>query len=557
MQSPPGRVSRTASSGSLIAKDISKFFGANAVLERVSITVGPRARIAVVGSNGSGKSTLLEILAGIQSPDEGRIRASPMTLVGYVPQEIDIVEGETLGAYLARRTGVAAAERAMDSKAAVMGTDLERIAAYTDAVECFVALGGEDIGARAAEVVTELGLGAELLERPIASLSGGQSSRAPLAAILLSRFDILLLDEPTNDLDFEGLRMLERFIQGLDSSLVVVSHDRAFLERTVDRVVELSDGSGGVQEYAGGYAAFLAERERRNRRAYGAYQRYLDQRRNLMETAAAQRKWGASGQVRAKRRPRDPDKNLREAHIARAQKTAAKAATAERRIERLDQVDKPWESWRLELSFGDAPRGGDVVFRFNGAVVHRGSFKLGPVDLEVRFGDRLAIVGSNGSGKSTLVDALLGRLPLDEGRARRGSGVVVGVMDQPRRLFASKRPILEIFCERSGLLPQEARSLLAKFSIGASHVDRAAESLSPGERSRGLLALLASYRANCLVLDEPTNHLDLKAIEQLERALNDYAGTVITVTHDRLLLERLRGLRRICLQDGRVTADTA
>ena len=213
----------------------------------------------------------------------------------------------------------------------------------------------------------------------------------------------------------------------------------------------------------------------------------------------------------------------------------------------MEVAEKPWESWRLELSFGSAPRGADVVARLESAVVERGEFRMGPLDLDVRWGDRVLITGANGSGKSSLLAALMGELPLAAGKRRIGPGIRIGFMDQNRDAFSDRRPWLEVFTEESGLLEEDARSLLAKFALAADHVARPASSLSPGERSRATLALLAARSANCLVLDELSNHLDLKAIEQLEGALTEFSGTVILVSHDRRLIEAFRPTHRIGL----------
>jgi ATPase subunit of ABC transporter with duplicated ATPase domains len=216
----------------------------------------------------------------------------------------------------------------------------------------------------------------------------------------------------------------------------------------------------------------------------------------------------------------------------------SKVRAAEKRLERLERVEKPWQPWRLQLDLETGRRAGEVVARLEGVVVERGGFRLGPIDLELRHGDRLAVVGRNGSGKTTLLGALLGDLPLAAGKRYVGPGVRLGELEQRRSEFAGAEPLLETFCARSGLPAVDARTLLAKFALGADTVRRPSTSLSPGERTRAGLALLSAQGVNALVLDEPTNHLDLEAIDELEAALDGYRGTVVLVTHDRRLLER-------------------
>ena len=569
--------SSSVSSAVLTAQSISKSFATRAVLDGVSATVAEGQRIGVVGPNGAGKSTLLKILAGLEEPTSGHLERSNTSMtVGYLPQETTVEGNPTLLEWLAARTGVAEAARVMDERARAMGEavaaaeasdrSMGAIEAYTESVERYSALGGEDLEARSATVLHELGLAASALARPIGSLSGGQRSRAHLAGLLLARFDIFLLDEPTNDLDFAGLDLLEEFVDSSPAGMMVVSHDRAFLERCVTSVLELDEASGAATEFAGGYEAYVRERHRARRAQQAAYESNQNERKRLLEDARRRKTWAASGAARAKRRPSDPDKFIRAGRIEGAENSAAKAKIVERQIDRLEVAEKPWESWRLELSFGDAPRGSDIVSKLESAVLERGSFRMGPLDVDIRWGDRVLITGANGSGKSTLLGALIGELPLAAGERRLGPGVRIGVMDQSREAFGDlkraglgrdrdlkgagwvggrDRPWLEVFIERSGLLEEEARSLLAKFALGADHVARGADSLSPGERSRAILALLAARAANCLVLDEPTNHLDLEAIEQLEGALAEFSGTVILVTHDRRLIRAFAPTYRI------------
>ena len=219
----------------------------------------------------------------------------------------------------------------------------------------------------------------------------------------------------------------------------------------------------------------------------------------------------------------------------------------EKKLANLESVDKPYEPWELRLGLAPSARSGEVVVRLEAAVVERGAFTLGPVDLEVGWGDRLALVGPNGSGKSTLLDAVLGRLPLARGSRWAGPGVVLGELEQRRATFAGDERLLDAFVRVSALPGEDARTLLAKFDLGADDVLRGGSSLSPGERTRAVLALLSARGVNCLVLDEPTNHLDVEAIEELERALAGYEGTVLLVTHDRVFLERFGATRTISL----------
>ena len=525
----------------LLASGIAKRYGAHVVLDGVSLSVGPGSRIGVVGPNGIGKSTLLRVLAGLEEPDGGTVERSPRSLnVGYLPQEPDAQPGESLFRYLARRTGVGAAEAELDRLEAALAQDSSLVDAHAEALERFLSLGGADLRARAASECEALGLPADRLDVEVGALSGGQAARAALAAIVLSRFDVFLLDEPTNNLDFQGLDTLEVFLSGVRGGVVVISHDRAFLDRSVDRIIEIEEESHRAVEYAGGWSAYVEARELARTHRYTEFSHYRTEKARLEERLRAQRAWAEQGAKAERRKPRDSDKAQRDFRINRTEKQASKVRITEKALARMPAVEKPWEGWQLHLELAPESRSGDVVARLDQAVVERGTFRLGPIDLDVGWQDRVALLGPNGSGKTTLLHALLGRIPLVSGSRYLGPGVVVGELDQARALFSRPAPVLEVFMAETRLLAEEARSLLAKFGLGPGHVSRQAERLSPGERTRAVLASLMARGVNCLVLDEPTNHLDLPAIEQLEQALETYAGTLLLVTHDRWLLDSVR-----------------
>ncbi|MFI6887717.1 ABC-F family ATP-binding cassette domain-containing protein [Streptosporangium canum] len=541
-------------SATIVAKDLAAGHGDRALFSGLDLVVAPGDVIGLVGMNGAGKSTLMRIMAGLLPPEHGAVRLSPPSaVVGYLPQERERRADETVAAFLARRTGVADAQRELD--AATEGLVEGRPGAddaYAAGLEKWLALGGADLEDRAEEVVAELGLAVDL-DRPMAALSGGQAARAGMASLLLSRYDVFLLDEPTNDLDLEGLERLERFVVGLRAGTVLVSHDREFLARTANRVVELDLVQQRIGIYGGGYEAYLAEREVARQHARDEYEEYAGTVASLKQRAGMQRAWMEKGVKNARRKAGDNDKIGRNFRTEATEKQAAKARQTERMIERLEEVEEPRKEWELRMEIAVAPRAGAVVATLRGAVVRRGGFTLGPADLQIGWAERVAITGANGSGKSTLLAVLLGRLPLDEGNASLGSGVVVGEVDQARGLFLGGEPLLDAFgAAAPDMTPADVRTLLAKFGLRAAHVLRPAATLSPGERTRAALALLQARGVNLLVLDEPTNHLDLAAIEQLESALVSYPGTLLLVTHDRRMLDAVHTTRHIHVDAGRI-----
>jgi ATPase subunit of ABC transporter with duplicated ATPase domains len=524
----------------LVARHLARFHGTQPVLDDVSFTVNPGDRVGVVGPNGIGKSTLLRVLAGLESPDAGTVERSPATLtVGLLTQEIDAEGDETLRSYLARQTGVAAAGADLDRAGDRLGATSASIDAHAEALARFLALGGDDFDARVGAVSAQVGLPQDRLDVAVAALSGGQAARAGLAAIMLSRHDVLLLDEPTNDLDLDGLAQLESFVTSTPAAVVTVSHDRAFLARCVGRMVEITEPHHRAVEYTGGWSDYVAARALAHAQQRTAHDTYVAERDRLTQRVVTQRQWSEAGVRKAVRAPADGDKIRRNAKVQRSENQAAKVRASERRLARLTPVDKPWEGWQLQLSLAATDRSGDIVGRLDGAVIERGTFSIGPVDWELRWQDRVAIVGPNGTGKSTLVAALLGTVELSAGQRWLGPGVRAGTIDQARSAFAGERPTGELFMERTGLDRSEARSLLAKFGLGADEAERPGDRLSPGERTRAELAALMAEGVNLLVLDEPTNHLDLAAIEQLEGALERFDGTLVLISHDRWFLDRV------------------
>ncbi len=514
---------------------VTKRYGAQTVLDDVTLTVGPHARLGVVGPNGVGKSTLLRILAGLENSDEGAVARSPGSTSGYLDQQHVARPDETLLGALARRTGVARAEHELQQASAALARGEAADDRYASALEQFLGLGGADFEVRARMTCAELGL-AVGLDRRAAKLSGGEAARAALASILLSRFDLLLLDEPTNDLDFDGLGRLERFLGTYSGALVVVSHDRELLDRTVTGIVEIDPSSHRVKVRAGGWSDYAAARDTERRSAYGRYERAVARQRELAALLAKRR-------TEARGLGDSLGKATAGADRRATHALQTKVRQAERLLERSALPEKPFEPWELRLALAAGERSGDVVVRLEGAVAERGAFRLGPVNLDLAPGERLSVTGRNGSGKTTLLGMLLGNVPLVEGRRVIGRRTTIGAIDQDRSAFGGDEPVLSVFRRRSGLAEEPARTLLAKFGIGADHIGRPAAMLSPGERTRAELAELQARRVNLLILDEPTNHLDLEAGEQLELALASYGGTLVLVSHDRRFLEAIAPTR--------------
>ncbi len=519
-------------------------YAARTLVQGLDLVLPSGGVTALVGANGSGKSSLMRTIIGELPVEAGSIRLSPVdATVGWLPQTAPDPH-ETLLAYARRRTGVGDADRALDDAssalaAGVPGAD-DR---YATSLEHWLALGGADLEDRLAQVAAQLGLDAEP-DRSLGTLSGGQAARAALASILLSRYDVLLLDEPTNNLDASGLDLMVDFVTGHAGPVMAASHDRAFLDRVATSVVELDLAQQRISHHTGSYSDFVAARALSRRQAQLAFEEYAETRDTLVAQGRQRSGWAEKGRRNLKRSD-EADKHIREKLRARADRQAAKGARLKRAADRLDVVDQPRKEWELRYAIDPGPDSAEVVWTVDRLVMKRGDFALGPVDLTVTRGDRILLAGDNGTGKTTLLAAMLGQLPPVSGRVTLGSRVRLGVIDQERSLLESSTTVVDLVrAELGDPDVAEVRTLLAKFGLGAEHVDRSGRTLSMGERTRVLMALFQARRVNVLVLDEPTNHLDVPAIEQLESALAGYAGTLLVVSHDQAFLEAV-GIDRV------------
>ncbi len=513
----------------LDAQGVNRSFGARAVLESVDLQVHDGDRLGLVGRNGSGKSTLLRILSGEEAADGGTVARHGT--VAYLPQLVATPELSAREAILGR-IGVAAAAAEVDRHlTALAGGDLGAIDAHAAALDRWLALGGEDADARLAAAAAELGLAAELLDRPLSQLSGGQASRAGLAAVRVARCDILLLDEPTNHLDADGLARLRALLDEHGGAVVLVSHDRSLLADFADTIVELDEGK--ATRYSGGWETFERERADARARASREYEQAVAERDRLTAVDREIRRRAAASAARVdSRRSPDGDKHAKEYVRSRADGMRQRAARLGTRREQVEVPDKPIEHARLALELSAAERRGGAALSLEGAELRRGDWRLGPLDLTVSYGDRLRLAGPNGAGKSTVLAALEGTLPLTAGRRRVAPGAVIATLGQDREAMDGERTATAVMRAATCLDETDARTALAAFGLTAEEVERPASTLSPGERTRAELALAAHRRATCLLLDEPTNHLDIESLEVLEAAVVDWPGALVVATHD-------------------------
>ncbi len=501
----------------LSVQDIAKRYGPDPVLAGVTFDVRAGDRIAIVGPNGTGKTTLLRILAGQEDMDAGEVERPGGACIGYLEQQPEFAPGRSVWDEardaLSELIAMAVDAEALASKIAQVDdpTEHARLGRRFDHLQQELhRRDGYHIDHKIERVLAGLGFSTEVLQQDVVQLSGGQQNRLMLAKLLLGDADLLLLDEPSNHLDLEATRWLEAFLIDTRQSLLVVSHDRYFLDKVTNRTVELFRGT--IDIYKGNFSAYQrqkAERLEVQRRTYVKQQTEIAKMEDF----------------------------VRRHHCGQKH---TQAEDRRKKLERIERVAPPREIVAPPMSFPKAPRSGDIVLR----VEHLAKAYEKPLFEDLTFdmlrGEKWAVMGPNGSGKTTLVRCLLGETTADDGRVVHGAGVKVAYFDQLLQCIDSHAEVVDAI--RPGhkeFVESQRRNLLARYGITGDMVFQKVDSLSGGERNRAALALLAALDANLLVLDEPTNHLDLWARESLEKAIRQFEGTVLLVSHDRYFLNQV------------------
>lgn len=519
-------------------QNITKMLGGNIIFEKLSLAIKTGDRLAIVGRNGSGKTTLFKLLAGIEKPDEGSIHFKKGTSVGYLAQipsySEDVTGLDVLHYAFQKITALQQKMIQMEKQMATIGAaEMERLLQqYGEVQEQFTLLGGYTMESEIEKVVQGLQL-TRFINQPFASLSGGEQTKIMLGKILLSDPDVLLLDEPTNHLDLFAVEWLEQYLIGYSGTVVIISHDRYFLDQVVTKIADLEEGE--LSLYHGDYSAFILEKEAKLMREFQHYEEQQKKIKKMKDAIRRLRQW-ANEAV-----PPNP-------------KLFRQARNMERALERMVKVRKPLiDPKKMELSFEFASRSGKEVVMMKNVYKSFGeNVLLEDVQLNLYWKERVAIVGRNGSGKSTILHLLLGNIPIDNGEARLGSNVRVGYLSQHFEIQNPKARLIDVFRSELNLVEGDARHILAKFMFFGPDVFKRIGDLSGGERMRLRLAQLMHQDINLLILDEPTNHLDIESREVLEDALGDFDGTILAVSHDRYFLNKLFP-KTVWLEQGQLT----
>lgn len=504
----------------IAAQGLAKYFAATPILLDISFNLGRGERIGLIGRNGTGKTTLLRILAGREEMSSGTINHATGVQTGYLTQDVDLPEDDTVW----NAVGVAfepilAIERRLRELEHQMGQDevlanpqrLDKVMSeYSRMNAEFERLDGYGTDTKLRTTLFGLGLREDTWHQPISTLSGGQRTRVALARLLLLEPEVLLLDEPTNHLDLAAIEWLESHLASFGGGLIVVSHDRQFLDRVVNRIWELKDNT--ITGYTGNYSSYLLQKEQMIERQEELYRRQMEERAKL-QFLIGKFKYGTR---------------------------ATMAKSWEKRLEKMQPVQRVREQRRMKLNAPVGRRSGNDVLTIRDlAKSFPGKHLFSGFGAEIKFRERIALLGPNGAGKTTLLKILLGRIAADVGKIRWGASIDLGYFSQDLTLPDETLSVLDSLLHGTKLLPTEGRSYLAKFLFIGESVFQPVSTLSGGERNRLVLAKLLLSKANVLVLDEPTNHLDIQAREALEEMLREYPGTLFVVSHDRFFLKRI------------------
>ncbi|MGH4120500.1 ribosomal protection-like ABC-F family protein [Clostridium sp.] len=520
----------------LALKEVEKYFGGNRIFENITFEVQEGDRVGLIGRNGTGKTTVFKIIAGIENQDKGTISIRKNSTIGYLHQIPDYPEKfkviDVLKIAFKVQYEINSQMKILEVQmSSLKGDELEyALRKYGELGALYETKGGYDIEEKMSKVCTGLKFNDEFLSRDFISLSGGEKTIVILGKILLENPDILLLDEPSNHLDVTSIEWLEGYLKAYKGTVIVISHDRYFLDRVVTKVVEIEDGETSF--YHGNYSYYVIEKQRR---VFEQFEAYKDQQKKIkaMEKAIKQlRIWAVQ---------------------ADNEKFFKRAASMQKRLDKVEKIDKPLINQpKIQLNFEDTDRSGKDTISIKGLCK---SFEqkdiLDNLYLEVRFGERTALIGDNGSGKSTIIKILLGETNGDLGEVKLGSNTKIGYLPQNIEFNNEELTVLESFREDIYILEGPARGILAKFLFYGESVFKKVKNLSGGEKSRLKLCILIQNDINLLILDEPTNHLDIDSRENLEEALMEFNGTILFISHDRFFINKLA--ERICeIEDKKI-----
>lgn len=537
----------------LKVQNLSKSFGNKVILDKVSFSVANGQKVGLIGSNGVGKTTLLKIIAGIELQDSGTVEVGTNNMIGYLRQELSIVEYDiTVKKFIRTYVGIEELEQRMESLANRINDDESLIQEFCGVQEMYSLLGGYDFENKLNHIICGLGFSRDIYEKKIGNLSGGQKRKIMIAAVLLKGANLVLLDEPTNDLDINAMRWLESYISQIDVPCLIVSHDRAFLDKVVTKVLEIDFFSRQVKEYPGNYSEYMSFKKKEQEKAIYEYEQQQEQIRRLQSSMKQKKEWANMGR---KQGVSDNDKYTRGYERDRSSGLASNAKKIEKQIDMISTLEKPKAKKKLQIKIDATSfQGSNSIVMKNLVCGYISGFMMSPISLNIGFGERIAIVGINGSGKSTFLKTMIGVLPPISGVIEIGRAIKIGYLPQDTR---EKNDItveeyVKRMVEYDDLKDKSLMyTILSQFNLEYDELKKSLLKVSPGERTRIYLAIFSMKNINTLVFDEATNHMDIEALEALEEVLNTFRGTVIAITHDRTFLKNIKPDKIIRIDAGK------
>ncbi len=496
--------------------DLEKQFGANTLFKNVNFSIDANARIGLIGPNGVGKTTLLKIMTGEEEATHGEFTINKNIAVGYIAQENALGESKTIWeemlSVFAPLINMSQKIADLQKKMAASPQNAELLKQYDQLQFDFEQQGGYTYQADIKSILNGFNFPEATWSKKIGSLSGGEKTRLAFVKLLLRKPPLLLLDEPTNYLDLDTLDWLENYLKSYTGAILVVSHDQYFLDNLATQIFELQFGKLTV--FKGNYSAYVAERQLRNRQQEEAYEKQQEKIKK--------------------------DEEFIQKNIVRA-KTTKRAQSRRKQLEKIDRITPPKHKNKVRINFtSERPSGKEVLILRNLTIGYPGKTMVHDISLQINKGDRVAVIGQNGIGKSTLLKTIMKKLKPQNGAIKYGAALDVGYYDQELKLLDPTKTVIDTIWDRHKTMPErDVRSILASFLFTAKDIDKTVGQLSGGQKARLTLTVLSLEHNNFLLMDEPTNHLDLEAKEVLEKALQDFDGTLLFVSHDRYFINQL------------------
>lgn len=522
-------------------KNISKSYNGKDILNNISFSINEKEKIGIIGHNGVGKTTLLRIISGEEEPDTGEMLREENILIGYFKQEFTIhEENYDIESFIKKYIGIDVLEARLHELENEMDNDQNKIDEYCNIQNEYIRLDGYNIPYKLDKVLLGLGLNQEIKSKKIKELSGGQKEKVMLAAVLLKGTDLLILDEPTNNLDLKSIEWLEKYLKETQCPIMIVSHDRKFLDDVVTKIIEIDYFTRNLIEYLGNYSEYKKFKEQQEEAKLKRYQEQQEKIGDLKKSINQKKEWAQKGN---KQEVSDKDKFTRGYLRDRSQTLASNAKKIENQISQMEIMDRPKIKNKLHIEITNSKKEGNTDIIAKDLVSgYDNGFKTEPINLHIKYGERIVITGDNGSGKSTFLKTLIGEQKQIEGQTYIGNGIKIGYISQDTK--EQNNESIEEYVMNS-LKNQKIDdnsiiyTVLNQFNFDYEERKKKYSILSPGERTRLKLAIFSLEDINTLILDEPTNHLDIEALEAIEEVLKDFNGTVIAISHDRQFIKNI------------------